>query len=443
VTRQPDPASCRRRSSRASIVSSRPSRRSTRSIGTSHACDCRRVRIFGPGGYNGARPDRQSRAIGIHARRSEQRQRSGSLAAACARRRSRAQRSDCRIGDRNERDVDRRHGHRAAFARESRVPGTRRRSRRCARSQDRLHRRGTRRIQGVGSRGPERFLRATGPRAARGPESRRRDRRPPLHRAARRRSRDAIPADRRRSAVDAVDAVRQRDARRRRADGYRLAARSATTSRISIPATTASHGMRTWTFVPARGAETGSWRVLHVYRQMRAGQIRGVPMLATVMEQLKQLSRLSEAELMASVVNSLFTVFVKSESGDMPLQDMQTGRARRCAESASTRFRRSGAEPRQRPGCRSASRRRHRRRRSEAPERAVRSVLRSDRRSDRRGRWDIPGSVLLKRFDASYSAARAELLEFWRVVLTRRKWLVRDMCAPCREAVIEEAVARG
>jgi capsid protein len=39
-------------------------------------------------------------------------------------------------------------------------------------------------------------------------------------------------------------------------------------------------GTRTWTFVPARGAETGSWRVLHVYRMLRAGQVRGVPLLA-------------------------------------------------------------------------------------------------------------------------------------------------------------------
>jgi capsid protein len=218
--------------------------------------------------------------------------------------------------------------------------------------------------------------------------------------------------------------------------------RSATTSRISIPGDYRFSGMRTWTFVPARGAETGSWRVLHVYRQMRAGQIRGVPMLATVMEQLKQLSRLSEAELMASVVNSLFTVFVKSESGDMPLPDMQTGQPGVAqnppppvSDDRALNLG-SGLAVGLLPG----------------EDIAVADPKRPNAQYDPffeaivdqiGAAIGFPGSVLLKRFDAElFRRARGAAR-----VLARRadaSQVARPrLCAPCREAVIEEAVARG
>ena len=43
------------------------------------------------------------------------------------------------------------------------------------------------------------------------------------------------------------------------------------------------------------------------------------PVLAPVMESLKQLGRYTEAELMAAVVSGFFTAFIKSEAPEMPL----------------------------------------------------------------------------------------------------------------------------
>src|SRR5699024_504380 len=51
----------------------------------------------------------------------------------------------------------------------------------------------------------------------------------------------------------------------------------------------------------------------------RPGQRRGVPLLAPVMEAIKQLGRYTDAELMAAVVSGMFTVFVKSEMPDVGL----------------------------------------------------------------------------------------------------------------------------
>ncbi|MDR1360979.1 MAG: phage portal protein [Rickettsiales bacterium] len=60
----------------------------------------------------------------------------------------------------------------------------------------------------------------------------------------------------------------------------------------------------------------GRRQVLHIFTRTRPGLTRGVPYLAPVIESLKQLDRYTEAEIMAAVVSSLFTIFVKSESED-------------------------------------------------------------------------------------------------------------------------------
>ena len=56
---------------------------------------------------------------------------------------------------------------------------------------------------------------------------------------------------------------------------------------------------------------------------------------------------------------------------------------------------------------------------------------------------EIPKEILLKQFNSSYSASRAALLEFWKVVKMRREWFVAEFCRPIYEVFIYEAVARG
>ena len=69
-----------------------------------------------------------------------------------------------------------------------------------------------------------------------------------------------------------------------------------------------------WARIPVR-AKAPFPLVLHLMKADRIGQTRGIPMLAPVIEALKQLDRYAEAELMAAVVSAFFTVFVKT--GDM------------------------------------------------------------------------------------------------------------------------------
>ncbi len=82
-------------------------------------------------------------------------------------------------------------------------------------------------------------------------------------------------------------------------------------------------GMLDWTRVEAYGS-TGRPNVLHVMNRERAGQRRGVPILAPVLEALKQLGRYTEAEITAAVISAMFTVFVESATvqNGKPLGEM-------------------------------------------------------------------------------------------------------------------------
>ena len=56
---------------------------------------------------------------------------------------------------------------------------------------------------------------------------------------------------------------------------------------------------------------------------------------------------------------------------------------------------------------------------------------------------EIPADLLLKRFNASYSASRAALLEAWKRFQSSRQWLAREFCQPVYEQFLTEAVALG
>src|SRR5699024_5922418 len=56
---------------------------------------------------------------------------------------------------------------------------------------------------------------------------------------------------------------------------------------------------------------------------------------------------------------------------------------------------------------------------------------------------ELPYELLMKQFEASYSASRAALLEAWKMFRMRREWLVLTMCQPIYEEWFAEAVAKG
>ncbi|MDK4486112.1 phage portal protein [Fusobacterium necrophorum] len=189
---------------------------------------------------------------------------------------------------------------------------------------------------------------------------------------------------------------------------------------------------------------TGRKQILKIMERERIGQVRGVPLLASVLEIMAQLTRFSNAELMNAVVSAMFTAFIK--------QDANTGNStklggvgetfvnKRKPDNTSYRTREVSMgygnfgvlEPGQdlvfanpnRPNSRFEAF-------FNAMLKQVGAAL------------EIPFEVLLSSFAASYSASRASLLEVWKMYKRRRKWLSQNFCQPIFEQVIEEAVLKG
>ena len=186
-----------------------------------------------------------------------------------------------------------------------------------------------------------------------------------------------------------------------------------------------------WIRVPAYGPVSGRLNVLHLMEAERPEQYRGVPLVAPVLEQLKQLSRYDSAELINAVVSGMFTAFVQSDR-ENALQEMfgededapgeyrlGNGSIVRLAPGESMNF----ANP-NRPNT--------------AFDAFVRSFC-----TQIGAALEIPRDVLLKDFGNNYSASRGALLEFWKMVRMRREWLAWDFCQPIYEEFLAEAVALG
>lgn len=193
----------------------------------------------------------------------------------------------------------------------------------------------------------------------------------------------------------------------------------------------------TWTIVEAFGAKTGLPNILHCFRPLRPGQTRGVPYLAPVIEPLKQLGRYSEAELMAAVIASMFTVFIKHEKGAFPGMDNTALGVETGAKTSDTDLKlASGAVVALNAGEDIVTADPKRPNTSFEP--FVMAILQQIGAA-----LEIPYEIIIRHFSASYSASRAALLEAWRFFRGRRAWLVSSFCQPVYEVWLWDAVAMG
>ena len=193
-----------------------------------------------------------------------------------------------------------------------------------------------------------------------------------------------------------------------------------------------------WERVEVYGKKTGLPNAIHTLCDVeRPGQYRGIPLIAPVIEMILQIRRYTDSELTAAVVESLFTAFVKTEArtDDIPFNEVTTGEEPIITDDTEYEMA-PGNIITLKPG---------------------EDVTFGDPKRPAGGfqgfieavavqigaSLEIPKEMLLKQFNSSYSASRAALLEFWKIVRMRREWFVADWCRPIYEVFIHEAVARG
>ena len=197
-----------------------------------------------------------------------------------------------------------------------------------------------------------------------------------------------------------------------------------------------------WKRLPVWGEETRRRTVLHLMCAERPDQYRGVPILAPVIEQCKQLTRYAEAELMGAVVASLFTVFIKSSTPETPFaeafsdeqpaekslsEDPEAGYQYALGSGAIV-----GLSPDEDIATASPTRP------NVQFDAFVTSVT-----SEIGAAINVPSELLMLRFTSSYSASRAALLEAWKAFRMWRSWMSRDFCHPVYVEWLTEAVLRG
>lgn len=202
-----------------------------------------------------------------------------------------------------------------------------------------------------------------------------------------------------------------------------------------------------WTRIEAFGQLVGKPNVLHICHDERPGQYRGVPYLAPVLTALKQVSRYADAELVAAIMRSFFTLFFTSTGNSSVAGDISG------VLGAST-YEGEGADPQEPvvnaseyhlgPGTINA-----------LPKNIdVKSVGVDGGQAtfdsfvtqfvkQISASLNIPYEVLMKSFTSSYSASRAALLQAWEQFKLRRAWFTRDFCQPVYEMWLVEAVATG
>ncbi|MDA3732379.1 phage portal protein [Niameybacter massiliensis] len=187
--------------------------------------------------------------------------------------------------------------------------------------------------------------------------------------------------------------------------------------------------------VRAYGEKTGRRNVIHCMESERVGQRRGVPLLAPVIETLKQLGRYTDAELMAAVVSGMYTVFIETQTIDQkPLGEDNEENTYEEEESEIALG--SGAVVALAPGEKASFANPGR------PNTAFEGFVNAMARQIGAA-LEIPPEILLKQFTNNYSASRGALLEAWKMFRMRRTWLANDFCQPIYEEWLTEAVAKG
>jgi len=192
-----------------------------------------------------------------------------------------------------------------------------------------------------------------------------------------------------------------------------------------------------WQRVEAFGKLSGRPNILQISHEERPEQYRGVPILAPVIEVLKQVSRYTNAELTAAIIKSFYTLFFTTNNNIDDMNDVLSSTYGQ-AEAVTPE---DLAHVEVGPGTLNLL----------PPGVDVKSMDASRTMSTFEPFTNMmigaaigtPAEVLLSRFQSSYSAARGALLQAASNFKTRRTWFARDFCQPVYEAWLAEAVAIG
>lgn len=187
---------------------------------------------------------------------------------------------------------------------------------------------------------------------------------------------------------------------------------------------------------------SGRKNIYHVYDPERINQRRAMPYMAPIFEKVKQISRLSDAELMKNIISAFFTITITSVSEASALSDpflasqsvLDTATNPQDAkmyEMGSGNF--LQLDPDEKAEIIESK--------TQSGSEFVpffESMLKEIGMS-----IGIPFEVLLLQFNSSYTASQASLQEAWKLFIDKRNFTANEFCQPIYKEWLIEAITKG
>lgn len=198
-----------------------------------------------------------------------------------------------------------------------------------------------------------------------------------------------------------------------------------------------------------RNKDRQIWQIIDTER---IGQRRGMPWAAPILDGMKQISRLTEAELMHAIVSSFFTVLIKDNSnlnsklqqGFTPEESISGGGYGPDDNPQETRDDANSWDLEMGYGNINYL--------DEDQEAQILDPEKTDKTfadfsqevsTQLSAACEVPVEQVRLMFTSSYTAARAALLEGFKMWKTKRFWLARRYCQPVYEEFVTESVLKG
>lgn len=190
-----------------------------------------------------------------------------------------------------------------------------------------------------------------------------------------------------------------------------------------------------WQRVKINGEKSQARNILHLCYDTRIEQFRGEPYLSPVIETIKNVSRYADAELTSAIIKAFFALFFEQDEGNFDLNQMGFERNDPCIDVNEYKIDNGSfvGLPR---GVK------------------VKAIDNTNAQSTFESFTNqfvaqiasglgLPHEVVLKKFNSSYSASKAALLQAQEEFRQRRAAFVQDFCQPIYENFLVEAVALG
>jgi lambda family phage portal protein len=184
------------------------------------------------------------------------------------------------------------------------------------------------------------------------------------------------------------------------------------------------------------GSTTGRRNILHHYNVIRPGQTRGIPILGPVTDKLVQIGRLTNAELLAAVINSFYTLIYMGDPGSTKVTKLSPASTK--TPKSTDKIEMGAGQILRAPDGVEDIKSFDPQRPSHRFEPFFKAIV-----AEIGAAIGVPRSLILMSFDKSFSASRGEVLLAWVYFLSKRTDIKVSLCQPTYEAFLDEAISRG